>query len=287
MNFAKVLLLIIVAIAGVIFINSAYVIKETEQAVVLAFGKVQEVNAKPGLHFKTPFYEQVITLDKRVLETESKAEELQTVNKEVIILNSFTKWRIVDAKKFYEKLFNRSRANDRVGSVVNSNIREMIARITLEELISGNRAQVVGDVMRLSKPKIEGEYGIEIIDIRIKRADLPEGNANYVYNDMKAERNKEAKELRAKGSQDSQVIKATAEKEVKVLVAEAKEKAEKIKGNGDAKSIKIYADAYSKDPRFYELSRTLESYKKSLGSKDTTFVLDPSVKFLDSLQTGK
>jgi len=287
MNFAKVLLLIIVAIAGVVFINSAYVIKETEQAVVLAFGKVQEVNAKPGLHFKTPFYEQVITLDKRVLETESKAEELQTVNKEVIILNSFTKWRIVDAKKFYEKLFNRSRANDRVGSVVNSNIREMIARITLEELISGNRAQVVGDVMRLSKPKIEGEYGIEIIDIRIKRADLPEGNANYVYNDMKAERNKEAKELRAKGSQDSQVIKATAEKEVKVLVAEAKEKAEKIKGNGDAKSIKIYADAYSKDPRFYELSRTLESYKKSLGSKDTTFVLDPSVKFLDSLQTGK
>jgi len=287
MNFAKVLLLIIVAIAGVIFINSAYVIKETEQAVVLAFGKVQEVNAKPGLHFKAPFYEQVIILDKRVLETESKAEELQTVNKELIILNSFTKWRIVDSKKFYEKLFNRSRANDRIDSVVNSNIREMIARITLEELISGNRNQVVGDVMRLSKPKIEGEYGIEIIDIRIKRADLPEENANYVYNDMKAERNKEAKELRAKGSQDSQVIKATAEKEVKVLVAEAKEKAEKLKGNGDAQSIKIYADAYSKDPRFYELSRTLESYKKALGSKETTFVLDPSVKFLDSLQTGK
>lgn len=286
MNFAKVLLLIILAIGAVIFMNSAYIIKETEQAVVLAFGKVQEVNAEPGLHFKAPFYEQVITLDKKVLETESKAEELQTINKELIILSSFTKWRIMDSKKFYEKLYNRSRANDRISSIVNSNIRTMIAKITLEELISGNRKQVVGDVLRLSQPKIE-EYGIEIIDIRIKRADLPEENANYVYNDMKAERNKEAKELRAKGSQDSQVIKATAEKEVKVLIATAKEEAEKLKGHGDAQSIKIYADAYSKDPRFYELSRTLESYKKSLGSKDTTFVLDPSVKFLDTLQSGK
>lgn len=287
MNFAKVLLLVILAIGVVIFINSAYVIKETQQAVVLAFGKVQEVNGQPGLHFKTPFYEQVIMLDKRILETESKAEELQTVNKELIILNSFTKWRIVDAKKFYEKLYNRTRANDRIGSVVNSNVREIIAKITLEELISGSRGVVVGDVMRLSKPKIEGEYGIEIIDIRIKRADLPEENANYVYNDMKAERNKEAKELRAKGSQDSRVIKATAEKEAKVIVAEAKEKSEKLKGQGDAQAIKIYADAYSKDPRFYELSRTLESYKKSLASKDTTLVLDPSVKFLDPLQAGK
>jgi|TARA_Y100001960_G_C14760829_1_gene874027 membrane protease subunit HflC len=287
MNFAKVLLLVILAIGAVIFINSAYVIKETQQAVVLAFGKVQEVNGQPGLHFKTPFYEQVIMLDKRILETESKAEELQTVNKELIILNSFTKWRIVDAKKFYEKLYNRTRANDRIGSVVNSNVREIIAKITLEELISGSRGVVVGDVMRLSKPKIEGEYGIEIIDIRIKRADLPEENANYVYNDMKAERNKEAKELRAKGSQDSRVIKATAEKEAKVIVAEAKEKSEKLKGQGDAQAIKIYADAYSKDPRFYELSRTLESYKKSLASKDTTLVLDPSVKFLDPLQAGK
>ncbi|PPR08794.1 MAG: Modulator of FtsH protease HflC [Proteobacteria bacterium] len=287
MNFAKVLLLVILAIGAVIFINSAYVIKETQQAVVLAFGKVQEINGQPGLHFKTPFYEQVIMLDKRILETESKAEELQTVNKELIILNSFTKWRIVDAKKFYEKLYNRTRANDRIDSVVNSNVREIIAKITLEELISGSRGVVVGDVMKLSKPKIEGEYGIEIIDIRIKRADLPEENANYVYNDMKAERNKEAKELRAKGSQDSRVIKATAEKEAKVIVAEAKEKSEKLKGQGDAQSIKIYADAYSKDPRFYELSRTLESYKKSLASKDTTLVLDPSVKFLDPLQAGK
>jgi membrane protease subunit HflC len=286
MNFVKVLGLIILAIGGVIFLNSAFVIKESQQAVVLAIGKVKEVKAEPGLHFKAPFYEQVIMLDKRILETDSKAEELQTVNKEVIMLNSFTKWRIGDAKKFYEKLYNRSRANDRIGSIVNSNIRETIAKITLEELISGSRSIVVGDVMKAAAPKV-AEYGIELIDIRIKRADLPEENANYVYNDMKAERNKEAKELRAKGAQDSQVIKATAEKEVKVLLATAKEQAEKIKGTGDAKSIKIYADAYSKDPRFYELSRTLESYKKTLGSQDTTFVLDPSVKFLDKLQSGR
>jgi membrane protease subunit HflC len=287
MNLVKVFGLIVLAIAGVVLINSAYVIKESQQAVVLAFGKVQEVNSNPGLNFKVPFYEQVILLDKRILETESKAEDLQTVNKELIILNSYTKWRIVDAKKFYEKLGTRTTANDRIRSVVNSNMAEQIAQITLEELISGNRDQVVGNVMNLSKPKVEGEYGIELVDIRIKRADLPEENANYVYNDMKAERNKEAKELRAKGSQDSQVIKATAEKEAKVIIATAKEEAEKIKGNGDAKSIKIYADAYSKDPRFYELSRTLESYKKALANGETTLVLDPSVKFLDALQEGK
>lgn len=286
MNTVKVLALIILAIAGVVFINSTYVIKEAQQAVVLAIGKVKEVKAEPGLHFKVPFYEQVIMLDKRILETDSKSEELQTVNKEVIMVDSFTKWRIVDAKKFYEKLFNRSRANDRVGSVVNSNIRETIAKITLDELISGNRRQVVDDVMAVAKPKV-AEYGIELMDIQIKRADLPEKNANYVYNDMKAERNKEAKELRAKGSQDSQVIRATAQKEKTVLLAEAKEKAEKLKGNGDAKAIKIYADAYSRDPRFYELTRTLDAYKKTLSSKDTTFVLDPSVKFLNTLQSGK
>jgi modulator of FtsH protease HflC len=286
MNFIKVLLLIIIAISGVIFLNSAYIIKESEQVVVLAIGKVKEVNSEPGLHFRVPFYEQVITLDKRILETDSKAEELQTVNKELIILNSFTKWRIVDAKTFYEKIFNRSRANDRIGSVVNSNIREVIAKMTLEDLISGNRDQVVGDVMDMSRDKLTA-YGIELMDIKIKRADLPEENANYVYNDMKAERNKEAKELRAKGAQDSQVIKATAEKEVKVLIAKAQEEAEKIKGNGDAQAITTYANAYSKDPRFYELSRTLESYKKSLSSENTTFVLDPSVKFLDPLQSGK
>lgn len=287
MNLVKVFGLIVLAIAGVVLLNSAYVIKESQQAVVLAFGKVQEVNSTPGLNFKVPFYEQVILLDKRILETESKAEDLQTVNKELIILNSYTKWRIIDAKKFYEKLGSRATANDRIRSVVNSNMAEQIAQITLEELISGNRDQVVGNVMSLSKPKVEGEYGIELVDIRIKRADLPEENANYVYNDMKAERNKEAKELRAKGSQDSQVIKATAEKEAKVIIATAKEEAEKIKGNGDAKSIKIYADAYSKDPRFYELSRTLESYKKALANGETTLVLDPSVKFLDAFQEGK
>lgn len=286
MNFIKVLLLIIIAIGGVVFLNSAYIVKESEQVVVLAIGKVKEVNSTPGLHFRVPFYEQVITLDKRVLETDSKAEELQTVNKELIILDSFTKWRIVDAKTFYEKIYNRSRANDRIGSVVNSNIREVIAKMTLEDLISGNRDQVVGDVMDMSREKLTA-YGIELMDIKIKRADLPEENANYVYNDMKAERNKEAKELRAKGSQDSQVIKATAEKEVKVLIAKAQEEAEKIKGNGDAKAITTYANAYSKDPRFYELSRTLESYKKALSSENTTFVLDPTVKFLDPLQSGK
>lgn len=286
MNFIKVLGLIVVAIAGVIALNSAYIIKESQQAVVLAIGKVKQVNAEPGLHFKVPFYEQVIMLDKRILETDSKAEELQTVNKEVIMLDSFTKWRIVDAKKFYEKLYSRSRANDRVGSVVNSNIRETIARITLEELISGNRRKVVGEVMAMSAPQV-AEYGIELMDIQIKCADLPEKNANYVYNDMKAERNKEAKELRAKGAQDSQVIKATAEKEAKVLLANATEQAEKLKGNGDAQSIKIYADAYSRDPRFYELTRTLDAYKRTLASEDTTFVLDPSVKFLNSFQSGR
>lgn len=287
MNALKVILLIILSICAVVGINSAYMIQETEQAVVLAFGKVQEVNADAGLHFKVPFYEQVVFIDKRILETESKAEELQTVNKELIILDSFTKWRIVDSKKYYEKLQTRNVANERIRSVINSHIRERIARITLQDLISGNRDDVISEVLALSKPKIEGEYGIELIDIRIKRTDLPEENENYIYNDMRAERNKEAKELRAKGAEDSQIIKAKADKEVKVIVAEAKEKSEKIKGKGDAQSIKIYGDAYSKSPKFYELSRTLESYKKALSSKETTLVLDPSVKFLDKLQDGK
>lgn len=275
----QILLSLIIAVVAIVGVNSLYIIDEKEQVMVVAFGKVIRTESEPGLHFKMPFYQQIAVFDKRILVTDAKPEEMQTRDKKRLVIDSFTRWRVTDVKKLYESLRSVEAARDRLALIVNSNLRRVIARYDLQTILSGDRSEIFADVLKGSRENAL-DLGLEVVDVRIKRADLPVENSQGVFKRMRAEREKEAKDARAKGEEESQKIRANAERERTILLAEAERDAEKLRGEGDAGSIKITADAYSKDPEFFNLVRSLEAYKKSLVGQDTLMVLDSDVEFL-------
>jgi membrane protease subunit HflC len=276
----SLLLLILLAIGLIVALNGLFTVRETEQAMVLRFGRVDRVVAEPGLHFKLPFIQQLLFFDKRIMETDSAPEELQTLNKKRVVVDSFTRWRIVDVKKFYEAVRTENTALSRLNPIVNSAIRNIVARETLEELVSGNRSRLMADI-KAEASREATPFGIEIVDVRIKRADLPEANSRAVFLRMRAEREKEAKEIRAKGAEEAQIIRADAEKQRTIMLAEAERDAQKLRGEGDGEAIKITGKAFNQDRRFYSFLRSLEAYANSL-NKGTIVVLDPSVEFLET-----
>lgn len=270
--------LFVLGAVGVVGANSTFILEETEQAMVLEFGKVKKLVAEPGLHFKTPFVQQLTFFDKRILETDSKPEEIQSKEKEPMVVDSFTRWRIVDAQKFYQTVQSERRARSRLNIIVNSNLRQELARHNSKEIVSGDREEVMAKVLKAARVEAE-PLGIEVIDVRIKRADWPANISQAVYARMNAERNKEAKEIRAQGAEKAQEIKARSERDRTILLAEAQRDAQKLRGEGDAESIKISARAFNKDVKFYEFLRSMEAYENSFNDKETLMVLDPSMKF--------
>ncbi len=275
----QILLSLIIAVVAIVGVNALYIIDEKEQVMVVAFGKVIRTESEPGLHVKMPFYQQVVVFDKRILVTDAKPEEMQTQDKKRLVIDSFTRWRIKDVKKLYESLRTVEAARDRLASIVNSNLRRVIARYDLQTILSGDRSEIFADVLEGVRANAS-DLGLEVVDVRIKRADLPVENSQGVFKRMSAEREKEAKDARAKGEEESQKIRANAERERTILLAEAERDAEKLRGEGDAVSIKVTAEAYSKAPEFFNLVRSLEAYKKSLVGNDTLMVLDPDIEFL-------
>lgn len=279
-----ILLIIVIGIVAAVGANSAFIVKETDQAMVLAIGKVDRVVAEPGLHFKVPFYQQVLFFDKRTLETDSSPEEVQAKDKKRVVVDSFTRWRISEPKKFYEAVRTERAARDRLDLIVNSNIRQTLAQETLQDIVSGERNSVMQEIKKAATIEA-APLGIEVVDVRIKRADLPENNSMAIFGRMRTEREKEAKELRAGGSEQAQKIRASAEKDRTILLAEAKRDGEKIRGEGDAESIRITAEAFSKDEDFYRFYRSLEAYRTSLSGNDTLLVMDPTMDFLKGFHT--
>lgn len=279
-----ILSIIVLGLAAGISANSAFIVKETDQAMVLTIGEVDRVVTDPGLHFKIPFYQQVLFFDKRTLETDSAPEEVQAKDKKRVVVDSFTRWRIADPKKFYEAVRSEYAARDRLDLIVNSNIRQMLAQETLQDIVSGERHAVMQQIKEASMVEA-APLGMEVVDVRIKRADLPQNNSMAIFGRMRTEREKEAKELRAGGSEEAQKIRANAEKERTIILAEAKRDGEKIRGEGDGESIRITAEAFSQDEDFYHFYRSLEAYKNSLADSDTLLVLDPSNDFLKEFNT--
>lgn len=273
-----IFLLVLIAIAAIVGVNATYSVKETDQAMVLAFGKVERLEAEPGLHFKVPFYHQVIYFDKRILETDSQPEEMQAGDKKRIKVDSFTRWRIVDAKKFYETVRTEASARNRLNVIVNSNIRQAVAEKPLNSLVTTERAAIMDKILQATRQEAQA-LGIEIVDVRIKRTDLPEKNERAVFERMRAEREKEAKEIRAEGAEEAQKIRAEADKKKTVMLAEAQRDAETLRGEGDAEAIRIFAEAFNRDPSFYQFTRSLDAYRNSLKSQETLMVLDPSLEF--------
>ncbi|UCC23275.1 MAG: protease modulator HflC [Planctomycetota bacterium] len=268
-----VLVVVIVIALGL----SVFTVDETQQAIVTRLGKYMRTVSEPGLGFKVPLLEAVHKFESRVLEYDAGKAKIITSDKKHLDIDNYARWRIVDPLKFYQTVRNESQAQMRLDDIVFSELREEVARHSLTEIVSKNREAIMEEVHKQCDEKAR-EYGIEVIDVRIKRADLPAEVARSVYARMRAERERIAKKYRSEGEEKAVMIRATTDKERTILLAESYRDAEKLKGEGDAEAIKIYAEAFEKDPEFYSFVRTLEAYEKSLG-QETTVVLPSDSEF--------
>lgn len=261
----------------IILFTSMFILDQTEQAVVLRFGKIVKVVKEPGLHFKQPFVDKVVKFEKRILIYDIEPEKIIAADKKTLIVDTYTLWKIKDPRKFMESFKSVKLALPRIDDIVYSHIRDVFAKGTFEEIVSEKREEFLRKVTELCRKDLD-EFGVEIIDVRIKHADLPPENTQAVYNRMKEERYSIAAQIRAEGQKEAQKIKAEAEKKVKIILAKAYSEAEKIKGTGEASAVSVYAKSFSKDPDFYEFWRTMEVYRNSL--KDAVLIVGEDAEIL-------
>ena len=271
-----------VAVAAVLFVlfNSIYIVRQTEQAIVLQFGNPVRVVKEAGLKFKIPFIQNVVFYDTRLLNLDPPAQEVVLNDKKRLDVDSFTRYRIIDPLRFYRTVRTEIQARSKLEEIVNSSLRKVLGRITLPQLLSQKRTQIMSDISQAVKIDAE-QIGVSVADVRIRRADLPLEVLQAINARMKAERERDAKEFRATGQQEAQKIRAAAEKDKAVIIAEAEKKAQIIRGQGDKTAISIWNNAASIDPEFYAFYRSLEAYKKALSSGDTSLVLSPNSEFFD------
>jgi modulator of FtsH protease HflC len=262
--------------------QSAYIVDETERAIVLQLGKPVGETKEPGLHFKLPFVQNVLFFDSRILDYDSRPAEILTRDKKNMMVDNFTKWRITDPLRFYTTLRTLPMGQARLDDVVYAELRVLLGQHTLTEVVTTKRSQIMEELTKKSNELIQ-EYGIEVIDVRIKRTDLPAETQRAVFNRMIAEREREAKTYRAEGEETAANIRSLADRERVVLIAQANRTSQHLRGEGDAQAIKIFGEALNQAPDFYEYLRTLEAYKKTIG-ENTQVILTPSSPFLRLLQ---
>ncbi|MDT8301055.1 MAG: protease modulator HflC [Sedimentisphaerales bacterium] len=281
MNRKLISIFVIVVIIALALTTSLFTVDETEQAIVTQLGKFVREVKEPGLHFKIPLIQKEHKFEARVMEYDAAAAKIITDDKKHMVIDNYARWKIVDPLKFYQTVQNEFGAQSRLDDIVFSEMREELARHTLTEIVSVNREQIMDKVAEQCNQKV-GEYGIRVIDVRIKRADLPQEVMQSVFDRMKAERQRMAKKYRSEGEEESVKIKAQTDKDKTILLADSYMEAEKTKGEGDAEAIRIYAQAYEKDLEFYSFIRTLEAYGNSLG-EGTTIVLPGDSEFFKYL----
>jgi len=261
---------------------AAYSVPQWMQAIVVQLGEPVRTVQEPGLYWKIPLIQNVLYFDQRLLDYNASPREILTKDKQQLVVDNYSRWRIRDPLQFYRTVRNEEGAQSRLDDIIYSNLRETLGRHTLREIINEKRALLMEQVTKRSDEKAR-EYGIEVVDVVIKRADLPEKNELNVFNRMRTERERQAKKFRAEGDEEARKIRSESDKQVQILLAEARRKAEIIRGEGDALAVKIFADAYGRDPEFYQLVRTLEAYRKSLG-EDTAVILSPNSDFFRYLK---
>ncbi len=276
-----IVLIVIVGIIVAALATSLFTVDETEQAIVFQLGEFVREVKQSGLHFKIPLIQKVHRFEARVLEYDAAAKNIFTDDKKTLVVDNYARWKIIDPLKFYKTARNIPDAQSLLDDIVYSEMREEIARHTLTEIVSVNRQQIMHKVAEQCAQKA-ADYGIQVIDVRIKRADLPQENTYSVFDRMKAERERIAKKYRSEGEEESVKIKAQTDKDKTILLAVSYMEAEKTKGEGDAEALRIYAEAYEKDTEFYSFVRTLEAYGKSLG-EGTTIVLPVDSEFFKYL----
>lgn len=271
-----------VALVFVLF-NSLYILPQTEQAIVLQFGEPVRLVKEPGLKFKVPFIQNVVFYDNRLLNLDPPAQEIVLNDKKRLDVDSFTRFRIIDPLKFYQTVRTEEQARSKLKEIVNSSVRKILGRTTLQELLSQKRTQIMSDISAAVKTDAR-QIGVSVADVRIRRADLPIEVLQAINARMKTERERDAKEFRAQGQQNAQQIRAKAEKERTIIIAEAAKQAEILRGEGDREATRIWNKAANRDPQFFAFYRSLAAYKKALNEGKTSLVLSPDSEFFRYFQ---
>lgn len=269
---------VLVIIAGLVINSAAFIVHQTEQAIVLQFGDPKRVIQDPGLHFKLPFVQDVTYFDARILDYAPPQEEIIAADQKRLVVDSFVRYRIADPLEFYKAVGNELAARARLAGIVSAALRRSVGNFPLTAVLSSERADLM-EAIRNDTNEAAVRLGLNIVDFRIRRADLPEANANAIYQRMQSEREREAREFRAQGAEVAQRIRARAERERTVLIAESQRQSQVLRGEGDAEAIRIYADAFGRDPEFFAFYRSMEAYRKALQPDGTTMVLSPDSDF--------
>tara|TARA_B100000965_G_C19469446_1_gene703423 strand:+ start:64 stop:927 length:864 start_codon:yes stop_codon:yes gene_type:complete len=274
----KKILIGIIVVLGVVAFQSLFVVKEVNQAIVLQFGDPKKIITQPGLNVKIPFIQNVVFIDRRVLYLDNPSEEVIAADQKRLIVDAFTRFRIVDPLKFYISVGNENVARSRLATIINSRIRSVLGTQELATLLSVDREKQMATIQQNVNTEAQN-FGINIIDVRIKRADLPQANSEAIYKRMQTEREREAKEFRAEGAEMAAKITSTADKEVTVILANANKQSEIMKGEGDGQRNRIFANAFGRDPQFFGFYRAMQSYEKALIGGDTSLILSPDSDF--------
>ena len=277
MKLGKILLPIIILLFATAFF-SIFIVKEVNQAIILQFGDPKRIILKPGLNFKIPFIQNVVFLDKRILNLDAPPEEVIASDQKRLIVDAFARFKIVDPLKFYISVGNERVARSRLSTIINSRIRSVLGTQKLQTLLSEDRNKQMALIQTGVNNEAE-KFGIEIVDVRIKRADLPQANSDAIYKRMQTEREREAKEFRAKGAEMADTITSVADKEVTVILADAEKQSQILKGEGDGKRNKIFADAFGQDPDFFAFYRAMQAYETALIGGETSLILSPDSEF--------
>ena len=273
---------IIIGVGGLILFgifSSFFTVNQTQQALVLQFGEPKRIIQDPGLAFKLPFIQDAIFYESRVLSLiPQDAEEVILADQKRIKIDAYARYRIEDPLLFFQTVRNELGARARLESIIDSSVRRVLGSETLASILTGERENINGSIRDEVNASVDS-LGIEIIDVRLRRADYPESTSQNIFNRMKSEREREAKEFRATGDEEAQKIRADAEKTRTVIVAEAKREAQEVRGQGDSNAIRIYADSFGQDPEFFSFYRSMEAYRKSIGESGTSMVLSPNSSF--------
>jgi modulator of FtsH protease HflC len=275
---AGIVALVLVLVVAIVGYSAMFTVQQTEQALVVRFGKPVDVVTDPGLHFKVPFTDSVIDIDKRILDLENPSQEVIASDQKRLVVDAFARYRIKDALQFYQSVGSIQTANLQLATLLNAALRRVLGEVTFIQVVRDEREALMGRI-RDQLTSEAAAYGIQVVDVRIRRADLPDANSKAVYTRMQSERAQEAAQFRAQGDQKAQEIKAKADREATVIVADANSQAEQTRGAGDAERNRLFAEAYGKDPDFFAFYRSMNAYENGLKSADTRFLLRPDSEF--------
>lgn len=273
-------LIILVIASAFVFLSAAFTVHQTQQALILRFGEAIRIVTEPGLHFKMPIADDAVYIDNRILDLDSESQEVIASDQKRLVVDAYSRYRITDALKYYQSVQSSARANARLSQILNSAVRRVLGESTFEEIVRDKRPEL----MKRITEQVNNEaaaLGMSIVDVRIRRADLPEANSQAVYMRMQTARTKEANDIRARGQEQAKIITSRSDKEAKIIIAEANKVSEIKRGEGDAGRNKIYAESYGQDPEFFKFYRSMVAYEESLKSGDTRLVISPDTDFFN------